>query len=114
MILLIVKSKTPVITTIFTILGLIFINPVGLILMFFVTKWPTVIKIIILVICIPYYIVVASFIFRYINDRNMSSQNECRAICVATETAKSPERDKTLILNQCKAECSINQKLLTP
>lgn len=40
-----------------------------------------------------------------------SNLEECISLCIKAEASRSPERNKTLIQDQCKTECGLNQPL---
>ncbi|KKQ26083.1 MAG: hypothetical protein US62_C0019G0010 [Candidatus Woesebacteria bacterium GW2011_GWA1_37_8] len=56
------ENKTSTWRTIYTIIALLLFNPLGLLLMFLITKWPKWIKIVVFVILLPFYINLALFL----------------------------------------------------
>lgn len=86
--------------TILVIVTLLLVNPLGLILMFIISGWKKWIKILILIILIPFYIFwiinLSNFIWRIKADRQASDANDyCGQQCAKIQDS----------ITQCENDC---------
>jgi len=98
------ENKTSAWRTIITIITLLLFNPLGLILMFSITKWPKWIKLIVLVIFLPFYIMSAFYLVRMFNDAKITKEfDDCVYKCAREKIMLNINSDEAT--NICIDEC---------
>lgn len=91
--------------TIVTVLLLIFIYPIGVIVMWFWTKWPLWLKILLSVLALPIILVVIGFIAATVlvaSNPEIQKLAECMTVC----KEKTPEAD-------CESYCANPEPTMT-
>ena len=107
------NGGTAIWKSLITILFLIFFYPIGLILMFTITKWHMVIKIILSFILIIQIIIIGFYFVRYLNDAKMSKSREaaeldieCIKLCANGEVGQNYDVEEAISV--CSIECNNN------